>query len=115
MMKIPPGSWDSHVHVFGPANKYCVSNSNALYAPPVGYEVEALETWHNELSFDHAVLVQPTIYGSDHSYMLHVLRSAEPGRYVGVAIVNDSVSDSALQDMHAAGVRGARFNFGSKF
>jgi 2-pyrone-4,6-dicarboxylate lactonase len=115
MMQIPPGSWDSHVHVFGPADKYRVSNSNALYAPPVGYEVEALETWHNELGFDHAVLVQPTIYGSDHSYMLHVLQSAEPGRYVGVAIVNDSVSDSALQEMHAAGVRGARFNFGSKF
>ncbi len=115
MTGTPPGSWDAHVHVFGSADTYPVANSNALYAPPVGYGVDALEAWHNALGFDHAVLVQPTIYGSDHSYLLDVLRSASPGRYIGVAIIGDSVSDLELQKMHAAGVRGARFNFGSKF
>ena len=37
------------------------------------------------------------------------------GKYRGVAIVDDSVSDAELQRLHSVGVRGARFNFGGNF
>ena len=115
MARLPAGSWDAHVHVFGPADKYPVCNRDALYQPPAGYDVTALEALHGELGFDHAVLVQPTVYGPDHRLLVDVLKCAPPGRYVGVAIVNDAISDRELMWMHEAGIRGARFNFGRKF
>ena len=75
----------------------------------------ALEPLHGELGFDHAVLVQPTVYGPDHRLLVDVLKGAPPGRYVGVAIVNDAISDRELMWMHEAGIRGDRFDFGRKF
>jgi len=43
---------------------------------------------------------------------LHALESLKDrGYYRGIGIVDDRVSDKELERMHAAGVRGARFNF----
>ena len=61
-----------------------------------------------------AVLVQPSVYGSDHTVLLTALRS-DPARYRGVALLDDSVSDAACEALHAAGVRSARFNILSRF
>ncbi len=115
MSRVPAGSWDAHVHVFGPADKYPVCNRDALYHPPAECDVIALEALHGAIGFHHAVLVQPTVYGPDHRLLFDILKSAPPGRYVGVAIVNDAISDRELLSMHEAGIRGARFNFGRKF
>ena len=53
-----------------------------------------------------------TIYGSDHRLLLHALESLnDRDHYRGIGIVDDRVSDKELERMHAAGVRGARFNF----
>lgn len=57
----------------------------------------------------HLVLVQPSVYGTDNSVMLRALTAA-PGRHRGVAVVDASISDNELHAMHAAGVRGVRFN-----
>ena len=70
---------------------------------------------HDAMGIDRAVFVQPTIYGTDHRLMDDVLNAAPKGKYRGVAIVDDSVSDAELQRLHDAGVRGARFNFGGSF
>jgi len=48
--------------------------------------------------------------------LLHdVLKAAPKGKYRGVAIVDDSVSDAELDRLNRVGVRGARFNFGGNF
>jgi predicted TIM-barrel fold metal-dependent hydrolase len=61
---------------------------------------------------DRAVLVQPSVYGTDNSAMIAALRSGVFA-FRGVAVVEDNVSDSELQDMHDAGVRGIRINLAS--
>lgn len=113
--RLPKNSCDTHLHVFGDAKKYPVANPNALYQPPQDCNFEALQELHAALGIDRAVLVQPTIYGTDHRYLYDVLTAAPKGRYKGVAIIDDSVSDAELKRLTDAGVCSARFNFGGNF
>jgi 2-pyrone-4,6-dicarboxylate lactonase len=67
---------------------------------------------HKAIGFDRGVIVHSAIYGSDHRLLLHALEGLKDrDRYRGIGIVDDSVSNEELERMHAAGVRGARFNF----
>ena len=56
------------------------------------------------------MLVQASCHGTDNSAMVDALRRS-PGRYAGVAMVDESCGDGELDRLHEAGVRGARFNF----
>jgi predicted TIM-barrel fold metal-dependent hydrolase len=113
--RLPRNSCDAHLHVFGDVKDYPVANPNALYQPPQDCNFAAVTALHDAMGIDHAVFVQPTIYGTDHSLLHDVLKAAPNGKYRGVAIVDDSVSDAELARLHSVGVRGARFNFGGNF
>lgn len=106
--KLPPGSCDTHCHVFGPAAKF-------PYAParrytPQDAPKEALAALHARLGVERAVIVQASCHGTDNRAMLDAIASA-PDRYRGVAIVDDSFTDSDFAILHCGGVRGVRFNF----
>jgi 2-pyrone-4,6-dicarboxylate lactonase len=61
---------------------------------------------------ERAVLVQPSIYGTDNTAIVEALRSdAFPMR--AVAVVSENVSDRELEDLHAVGFRGIRINTAS--
>ena len=107
-LKLPPGAVDAHCHVFGPGARY-------PYAPerkytPCDASASQLFALRDHLGFARNVIVQATCHGADNSAMLDALR-ASGGRARGVATVRRGVSDASLQEMHAAGVRGVRFNF----
>ncbi len=104
----PPGAVDAHCHVFGPGDRF-------PYAPerkytPCDAGKEQLFALRDLLGFERNVIVQATCHGADNSALVDALRSAE-GRARGVATVRDSVTDAELRELHAAGVRGVRFNF----
>jgi 2-pyrone-4,6-dicarboxylate lactonase len=106
--KVPPGSVDAHCHVFGPGDEF-------PYAPerkytPVDASKHQLFALRDRLGFDRNVVVQATCHGSDNRALIDALRAAN-NRARGVATVNRNVTDAELQEMHAAGVRGTRFNF----
>ena len=113
--RLPKNTCDAHVHVFGDVKDYAVANPNALYQPPQDCNFAAVAALHDAMGVDRAVFVQPTIYGTDHSLLHDVLKAAPKGKYRGVAIVDDGVSDAELARLHGVGVRGARFNFGGNF
>jgi predicted TIM-barrel fold metal-dependent hydrolase len=113
--RLPTNSCDAHLHVFGDPKAYPVANANALYQPPPDCSFDAMARLHAAMGIERAVLVQPTIYGTDHRLLHDVLQAAPKDRYRGVAIVDDGVSDAELQRLHDVGVRGARFNFGGNF
>jgi predicted TIM-barrel fold metal-dependent hydrolase len=113
--RLPRGSCDAHLHVFGDPREYPVANPNALYQPPQDCTFAAMTALHDAMGIDHAVFVQPTIYGTDHRLLHDVLKAAPAGKYRGVAIINDNVTDAELARLHSVGVRGARFNFGGNF
>jgi len=54
--------------------------------------------------------VQATCHGADNRAMVDALVHSN-GKARGIATVRRTVTDSELQAMHAAGVRGVRFNF----
>ena len=106
--QLPAGSVDAHCHVFGPGDKF-------PYAPerkytPCDASWQQLFALRDHLGFERNVIVQATCHGSDNSAMVDALKNAQ-GKARGVATVKRSVSDAELQAMHAAGVRGVRFNF----
>jgi 2-pyrone-4,6-dicarboxylate lactonase len=106
--KLPAGAVDAHCHVFGPGAEF-------PYAPerkytPCDASKAQLFALRDYLGFDKNVIVQATCHGADNSAMVDACRASN-GKARGVATVHRSVTDQALQDMHAAGVRGVRFNF----
>jgi 2-pyrone-4,6-dicarboxylate lactonase len=106
--QLPPGSVDAHCHVFGPGDQF-------PYAPerkytPCDAGKEQLFALRDHLGFDRNVIVQATCHGADNSALLDALASSN-GRARGVVTVKRDVTDAQLQSMHAAGVRGVRFNF----
>lgn len=104
----PPGACDAQIHVFGDYGRYPLARGRA-YDPPQDATIAEALRMRAALGFERAVIVQPTAYGTDHRLLLDALAAAP--HYRGTAIVDDSVSDAELARLHAAGVRGARFNF----
>ena len=71
-MKLPAGSCDCHLHVFGDPRTY-PSIASAAYPPPAA-GLDRIEPIHADAGITRAVLVQPTIYGIDHRLLLATLR-----------------------------------------
>jgi 2-pyrone-4,6-dicarboxylate lactonase len=107
-LRLPEGAVDAHCHVFGPGDQF-------PYAPertytPCDAGKDALFALRDHLGVTRNVIVQATCHGADNRALVDALLAAD-GRARGVATVRDDVSDSELADLHAAGVRGVRFNF----
>jgi 2-pyrone-4,6-dicarboxylate lactonase len=105
---VPPGAVDAHCHVFGPGDVF-------PYAPerkytPCDAPKEKLFALRDFLGFDRSVIVQATCHGNDNRALVDALVHSG-GRARGVASVGRDVTDEELRRLHAAGVRGTRFNF----
>src|SRR5438105_6405704 len=92
----PPGSVDAHCHVFGPASHF-------PYAPerkytPVDAPKERLFELRDFLGFDKNVIVQASCHGTDNSALLDALIHSG-GKARGVAVIGETVTDSALKTM----------------
>lgn len=100
----PADGWDCHVHVFDPAHPV-----QAGHYQPGLRDLPEIEQAAQKLGMGHLVLVQPSVYGTDNRLLLQAL-VRKPGQHRGVAVVDTSVTDAELDDMHRLGVRGVRFN-----
>jgi len=106
--RLPQGAVDAHCHVFGPGARF-------PYAPerkytPCDASKEQLFALRDLLGFERNVIVQATCHGSDNRALVDALEHSA-GRARGVATVKRTVTDGELEALHAAGVRGTRFNF----
>ena len=104
----PPNACDGHCHVFGPGKKFPYAKDRRY--EPHDAPKEKLAALHQHLGFSRAILVQASCHGSDNSAMVDAIKSSN-GTWRGVAMLTKSVSPVELQRLHAAGVRGVRFNF----
>jgi predicted TIM-barrel fold metal-dependent hydrolase len=103
----PRRACDSHAHIFGPASRFPYA-AERIYTPPDS-------TWADyralldTLGIERAVLVQPSVYGTDNAAMLAALAAAGRGLRA-VAVVKEDTSAKEIETLHRAGVRGLRFN-----
>ncbi|WP_212653482.1 amidohydrolase family protein [Marinomonas sp. CT5] len=106
--KAPAGAVDAHCHVFGPADKFPYHPKRKY--TPCDASKEQLFALRDHLGFARNVIVQASCHSTDNSALIDALETAgDLAR--GVAFVDDSITHEELEKMHAAGVRGVRFNF----
>lgn len=106
--QVPAGAVDAHCHVFGPAAQFPFAPERKY--TPCDASKDQLFALRDFLGFSRNVVVQATCHGNDNRAMVDALLHSQ-GRARGVASVSRDVTDDVLRAMHAAGVRGVRFNF----
>lgn len=105
--RLPPGTCDCHIHVFGaPEDFPLVAVRN--YTPQPA-DLSAYGALMAKTGIDRAVLVQPSVYGTDNRALLAALAS-DPQRLRAVVVVPADLPQTELERLHAAGVRGIRIN-----
>jgi 2-pyrone-4,6-dicarboxylate lactonase len=103
----PAGAWDTHAHIFGPADQF-------PYAPGRGYTppdapVERFIALLDHLGFARGVVVQGNAHGYDNRALLDAL-TRHPQRLRGIAITDARIKPETLRDWHQLGMRGLRFH-----
>ncbi len=101
---------DCHVHVVGPHKRYPMLERRSY--TPAEANLAALRQHMDRLSLGRAVIVQPSIYGTDNRCLADCL-DAEPGRFRGVAVLHRDVTDEQLMVLSGKGIIGIRINLES--
>jgi D-galactarolactone isomerase len=100
---VPAGACDCHIHAYDEAYPLAPT---ATFKPPHAPVNDYVQV-QAALGLMRVVVVQPTGYGFDNRCTLAAVASMG-GRARAVAMVPVQVTDSELQALHAAGVRGVR-------
>lgn len=106
--KLPANSCDSHVHVYGPFDRFPAMQAGRFSAARE-MPVEALFALWDSLGIARGVIVHALGAGADNAVTLDALRRY-PQRLRGVALVDADVSDRRLDELTDAGFRGVRIN-----
>jgi predicted TIM-barrel fold metal-dependent hydrolase len=104
---LPRGACDCHAHICGPAAAFPY-DAERIYTPPDA-TIESYRHLLAVLGVERAVLIQPSVYGTDNRAMLAALQAAGPG-FRGVAVVEPTIAARDVEALHHAGVRGVRLN-----
>ena len=105
---VPDGAVDAHCHVFGPAAEFPFAPERKY--TPCDAGKDKLWQLRDHLGFSRNVIVQATCHGDDNRALADALQSSR-GKARGIATVRSTVTGDELAQLHAAGVRGVRFNF----
>jgi len=116
-LKMPLGATDCHAHVFGPQARYPLQRDTHFVPHETPWPSYAAML--RSIGCQRAVLVQPSVYGTDNAAIEHTLQSAQLMPEVqemelrAVAVVAPDVNDAELRRLHALGFRGVRINIAS--
>ena len=106
-LSLPDGAADCHMHVLGPFDRYPLAAERAYNVPEA--TLDEHERMKRRVGLERTVFVQASGHGNDNRAMLAALAAlGERGR--GVAVVPPESNPEELKKLHAAGVRGLRFN-----
>ena len=103
---VPMNACDCAHHIFDPV-RFPYKTDDVRNQPPAGVDVYRL--LQKKLGLTRSVVVQASAYGTDNSCLVDALKQLGDNSR-GVAVVPYDVSDNELADLHAAGVRGLRYN-----
>ncbi|KEY99567.1 metal-dependent hydrolase [Sphingobium indicum] len=103
---LPPGACDAHAHVFGPYARFPLGEVRS-YTPPEA-TADDHQAMLDVLSFQRAVIVQPTAYGDDNRCIMDAV-ARDPGRRRAIGVATGEASADSLAALAAGGVAGLRF------
>jgi predicted TIM-barrel fold metal-dependent hydrolase len=104
---VPAGACDCHTHIHGDPAQYPYF-SGRVYTPEMATPEEMAEL-HKALRMRRVVIVTPSVYGADNSATLFGMK-ARGADARGVVVIDDKTTESELDAMGRAGVRGIRLN-----
>src|SRR5205085_755957 len=104
---VPAGACDCHTHIHGDPREFPMFEGR-VYTPEPAMPDEMAEL-HKALRMQRVVIVTPSIYGTDNRATLWGMK-ARGADARGVGVIGDKTSDSALDEMRRAGIRGIRIN-----
>jgi len=104
----PPGTCDTHCHIFGPQQRFPYSERRR-YTPPAA-PLEHYLMMLNVIGVDRGIVVQPNVHDTDNRVSIDAIARSN-GRLRGVGRIDDDTSDEELAAMQAGGIRGIRFEF----
>ena len=105
--ELPSGACDTHAHVFGPPDIFPYDDSRR-YTPPAA-PLEHYRNMQKITGLSRAVFVTPTAHGYDNRVILNAIAQlGESAR--GIANIDSSFNDAAIDALTAGGMRGARFH-----
>jgi D-galactarolactone isomerase len=103
-LKAPPGTCDTHMHFYD--QRYPrAATAKILHGDALVPEYLEL---CKRLGIERTVVVQPTAYGTDNACTLEGMAKLGPNAR-GVAVVDESVTDTELDRLTKLGIRGIRF------
>jgi predicted TIM-barrel fold metal-dependent hydrolase len=105
--KAPPKTCDTHFHVYGPPHLYPYVDKRR-YTPPAA-PLEHYLAMAAILGIERGVLVHPNVHGFENRMTLDSIARSD-GRLRGMIRANPDLGPADLKSLHAAGVRGVRFN-----
>lgn len=101
------GICDSHMHVFGPIDRYPGAPDRSYTPEKMG--LDAYAPVAAKLGIERTVIVQPSAYGTDNRATLDGLAALGAGGRA-VVVVDKGFSEETLADFDRQGVRGVRLN-----
>lgn len=108
--EVPAGACDCHTHIHGDVKKFPMFEGRG-YTPEEALPEEMAQL-HKAIRMQRVVIVTPSIYGTDNAATLWGMQ-ARGNDARGVAVIGDKTSDSELDAMGKAGIRGIRLNLTS--
>lgn len=105
---LPPGSCDTHCHIWGPLDRFPYAESRP-YTPPER-DKHVLSSLHQRLGIERTVLVQAIVYRTDNRVILDAIAD-DPANRRGIALIEPDIADAELERLHKGGIRGVRFGF----
>ena len=104
---VPAGACDCHTHIHGDPEKFPFF-AGRVYTPELA-SPEEMSALHKALHIERVVIVTPSVYGTDNSATLFGMK-ARGATARGVAVIDDKTTESDLDAMGEAGIRGIRLN-----
>ena len=104
---VPAGACDCHTHIHGDPETFPFFPGR-VYTPETALP-EEMSALHEALHVQRVVIVTPSVYGTDNSVTLWGM-NARGKDARGVAVIDEKTTESALDAMHRAGIRGMRLN-----
>jgi D-galactarolactone isomerase len=104
-LKAPPGTCDTHMHVYEDRFTILPGQSKPPAAPPSAYrEVQ------KRLGTERTVIVQPNGYGKDNSCTVEAIAALGIERTRGIGVIDKETPDVEIERLTQAGIRGLRFH-----
>jgi predicted TIM-barrel fold metal-dependent hydrolase len=110
--KLPPGACDTHLHVYGPFDRYPLIAERNYDPDPHSTLDDYLKT-HCTLGLERAVIVTGSGNGTKNQITLDALQRMN-GTFKGLALLDPAISDSELLRLKDGGFRGFRIKTNGK-